>query len=91
MIARLIAFLIVLYALGFALYAVTLGDPAADDAPKVDAIVVITGGKGRIEHAASLLADGKGKMSRATHCPASRPPSKPALCSSTRSPRSSLK
>ena len=61
MIARFLAFLLVLYALGFALFAVTLGTPAAADTPKVDAIVVITGGKGRIEHAASLLADGKGK------------------------------
>ena len=61
MIARLLAFVIVLYALGFALFAVTLGTPAPTDAPKVDAIVVITGGKGRIEHATSLLADGKGK------------------------------
>ena len=61
MIARLIAFLSVLYVLGFALFAVTLGTPAPGDTRKVDAIVVITGGKGRIEHAASLLADGKGK------------------------------
>ena len=61
MIARLLAFLIVIYALGFALFAVTLGMPAAVDSPKVDAIVVITGGKGRIEHAAGLLAEGKGK------------------------------
>ena len=61
MIARLIALLSILYVLGFALFAVTLGTPAPADTPKVDAIVVITGGKGRIEHAASLLADGKGK------------------------------
>jgi uncharacterized SAM-binding protein YcdF (DUF218 family) len=61
MIARLLAFVVVLYALGFALFAVTLGSPAPADTPKVDAIVVITGGKGRIEHAASLLADGQGK------------------------------
>jgi uncharacterized SAM-binding protein YcdF (DUF218 family) len=61
MIARLLSFLVILYALGFALFAVTLGEPAAADAPDVDAIVVITGGKGRIEHGASLLADGKGK------------------------------
>jgi uncharacterized SAM-binding protein YcdF (DUF218 family) len=61
MIARLLAFLAILYALGFALFAVTLGTPAARDTPKVDAIVVITGGKGRIEYAASLLAEGKAK------------------------------
>ncbi len=61
MIARLLSFLAIFYALGFALFAITLGRPAPDDAPKADAIVVITGGKGRIEHAAGLLADGKGK------------------------------
>ena len=60
MIARLLAFLAILYVLGFALFAVTLGAPAPEDSAKVDAIVAITGGKGRIEHAASLLADGKG-------------------------------
>jgi uncharacterized SAM-binding protein YcdF (DUF218 family) len=61
MIARLLSFLAILYVLGFALFGVTLGRPAPKGAPKVDAIVVITGGKGRIEHAAALLADGKGK------------------------------
>lgn len=61
MIARLLAFIAILYVLGFALFAVTLGRPAPKGAPRSDAIVVITGGKGRIEHAASLLADGKGK------------------------------
>ncbi len=61
MIARILAFVAIFYILGFALFAVTLGQPAAADTAKVDAIIVITGGKGRIEHAASLLADGKGK------------------------------
>jgi uncharacterized SAM-binding protein YcdF (DUF218 family) len=61
MIARLLAFAAILYVLGFALFAVTLGEPAAADAPNVDAIVAITGGKGRIEHAAELLAEGKAR------------------------------
>lgn len=61
MIARVLAFLAILYGLGFALFAVTLGEPAAAEAPRVDAIVVITGGKGRIEHATSLLGQGKGR------------------------------
>lgn len=61
MIARLLAFLAILYALGFALFAVTLAKPAAADAPRADAIIAITGGKGRIEQAARLLAQGKGK------------------------------
>jgi len=61
MIARFLAFLAILYVLGFALFAVTLGKPARGDAPGVDAIVAITGGKGRIERGAALLAEGKGK------------------------------
>ena len=61
MIARAIAFVAIIYGLGFALFAVTLGEPAAADSPKVDAIVVITGGKGRIEHATDLLGQGQGK------------------------------
>ncbi|MCL6741630.1 YdcF family protein [Sphingomonas sp. RB56-2] len=61
MIARALAFLAILYVLGFALFAVTLGDPAPADSPNVDAIVAITGGKGRIEHGAKLLAEGKGR------------------------------
>ena len=61
MITRLLAFLAVLYGLGFALFAVTLGRPAPGDTPNVDAIVAITGGKGRIEHASVLLATGKAK------------------------------
>ena len=61
MIARVLAFVAILYVLGFALFAVTLGDPAPADTSKVDAIVAITGGKGRIEHAAELMAEGKAK------------------------------
>lgn len=61
MIARVLAFLAIFYALGFALFAVTLAGPADDDAPRADAIIAITGGKGRIEHGARLLAEGKGK------------------------------
>ena len=61
MIARFLAFVAILYVLAFALFAVTLGRPAPGDTPRVDAIVVITGGKGRIEQAAKLLAEGKAK------------------------------
>ena len=61
MIARFLAFLAILYGLGFALFAVTLGRPAESATPKVDGIVVITGGPGRIEHATNLLAEGKGE------------------------------
>jgi uncharacterized SAM-binding protein YcdF (DUF218 family) len=61
MILRFLSFLAILYGLGFALFAVTLGTPAGADTPKVDAIIVITGGKGRIEHGVDLIAKGKGK------------------------------
>ena len=61
MIARFAAFLLILYALGFALFAVTLGAPAPAGAPKVHAIVVITGGHGRIERGVELLAAGAGE------------------------------
>ena len=61
MIARLLAFVAILYGLGFALFAVTLGTPADADTPRVDAIIAITGGKGRIEHGVKLLAEGRAK------------------------------
>ncbi len=61
MIARLASFLLILWALGFAMFAVTLGEPARDDVKSTQAIVVLTGGKFRIEHAAKLLGQGKGE------------------------------
>jgi uncharacterized SAM-binding protein YcdF (DUF218 family) len=60
MIARAAAFVLLIYALGFALFAVTLGRPAHAGV-KADAIVVLTGGGRRIEHAGDLLANGQGK------------------------------
>ena len=61
MIARLGAFVLLLYALGFALFAVTLGGPADADTPPTQAIVVLTGGKGRIERGVAMLASGEGQ------------------------------
>ena len=61
MIVRFGSLLLILYALGFLLFGVTLGAPAPIDAPKTDAIVVITGGGGRIEHAVDVLGKGQGK------------------------------
>ncbi len=58
MIARLASFVVILWALGFALFCVTLGKPAGATV-KTQAIVALTGGKGRIEHAAKLLGEGK--------------------------------
>ena len=55
MILRIFSFLVMLWALGFALFALTLPRPAADDR-QTDAIVVLTGGKGRLERGVALLA-----------------------------------
>lgn len=57
MIARFAAFVIVLYALGFVLFAVTLGRPA--DAPRTEAAVVLTGGGGRIERGIEVVRQGR--------------------------------
>jgi len=57
MIARFLSFLVLLYALGFILFGVTLGRPANAD-QRTDATIVITGGAGRIEQAMEVLADG---------------------------------
>jgi uncharacterized SAM-binding protein YcdF (DUF218 family) len=61
MIARFLAFLLLLYALGFVLFAFTLGTPAPPSARSTDAVVVLTGGAGRIEHAIEVLVAGKAK------------------------------
>ena len=61
MIARFAAFLLIVYLLGFALFAVTLGQPAAAGSPTTQAIVVLTGGTGRIERGVRLLAAGEGQ------------------------------
>ena len=59
MILRLTALLVLLYALGFALFAVTLGSPAPPG--KTDAIIVLTGGKGRLERGIAALKRGEAK------------------------------
>lgn len=61
MIVRFGSLLLIAYALGFLLFGVTLASPAPRDAPPTDAIVVITGGEGRIEQAMDMLAQRKGK------------------------------
>ncbi len=59
MILRLTAIPLLLWALGFALFAVLLPVPADDR--QTDAIVVLTGGAGRIHRGLSLLEAGKAK------------------------------
>ena len=59
MIARFASLLLLAYAIGFVLFAFTLGHPASAAAQPTDAAVVLTGAKGRIEHAIDVLEDGK--------------------------------
>jgi len=56
MISRAAALLLLLYALGFIVFAFTLGKPAPA-ASVTDAAIVLTGGPGRIEHAVEVLRD----------------------------------
>lgn len=57
MISRALAALLLAYALGYALFVVLLPGPANDQ--KTDAIVVLTGGAGRIERGLDLLQRGR--------------------------------
>ena len=59
MISRLGSLLLLVYALGFVLFAFTLGKPAKANVSAADAAVVLTGGPGRIEHAIDVLKDHK--------------------------------
>ena len=59
MILRLLAFLVLLYALGFMLFSVTLGRPS--DGRKTDAAVVLTGGAGRLEQGLEVLRKRRAK------------------------------
>jgi uncharacterized SAM-binding protein YcdF (DUF218 family) len=56
MIVRLFSIALLLYLLGFIIFSVTLGSAA--DSQRTDAVVVITGGSGRIEHGADVLGKG---------------------------------
>lgn len=57
MILRIASLLVLAWALGFALFMLTLGQPL-DPAVKADAIVVPTGGPGRIDRGIALLRAG---------------------------------
>jgi uncharacterized SAM-binding protein YcdF (DUF218 family) len=59
MIARFGSLLLLLYTLGFVLFAFTLGRPAAASSRPTDAAVVLTGGSGRLEHAVETLRQRK--------------------------------
>lgn len=59
MISRIVSLLLLLYAIGFVLFAFTLGKPAPAGARATDAAVVLTGGSGRLEHGIDVLRNGK--------------------------------
>ena len=59
MIIRFLSFVLLLYALGFMLFAVTLSGPAEDG--RTDAAVVLTGGAGRIEHGIEVVRSGQAR------------------------------
>jgi uncharacterized SAM-binding protein YcdF (DUF218 family) len=59
MIWRLGSTILLIYALGFVLFAVTLDHPAAAGSARTEAGIVLTGGDGRIEHALAILKAGK--------------------------------
>ena len=61
MIARIASLLVLLYAIGFVLFAFTLGRPAPATARPTDAAVVLTGGSGRIEHGIDVLRSRQAK------------------------------
>lgn len=61
MIIRAASLLLLAYALGFVLFAFTLGKPAPANAAATDAAVVLTGGKGRLEQGIAVLRDGKAR------------------------------
>ena len=61
MISRIVSLLVLLYAIGFVLFAFTLGKPAPAGAQASDAAVVLTGGSGRLEHGIDVLRSGKAK------------------------------
>ena len=61
MISRISAVIVLIYALGFVLFAFTLGKPAPKDTAPTDAAVVLTGASGRLEHAIEAIRDHKAK------------------------------
>jgi uncharacterized SAM-binding protein YcdF (DUF218 family) len=59
MIVRFFSILLLLYLLGFFVFAITLGSPAQGE--RTDAVVALTGGPGRIEHGIDDLSRGYAK------------------------------
>lgn len=59
MITRFLSLLLLLYLVGFVVFAFTLGHPARANAQATDAAVVLTGASGRIEHGIDVLRQRK--------------------------------
>ncbi len=59
MIRRIASLVILVWSLGFGLFTVSLPQPAG--AERTDAVVVLTGGKGRIERGLAVLEQGQAK------------------------------
>jgi uncharacterized SAM-binding protein YcdF (DUF218 family) len=57
MVRRLLSLILVIWALGFVGFAITLPQPAGDE--KSDAVVVLTGGEGRIARGLEMLGQGR--------------------------------
>ena len=69
---RLLALALIAYAIGFALFAMLLPGPAGDE--RTDAIVVLTGGSGRLDRGFDLVQRGlAGKMLISGVAPTVRP------------------
>jgi uncharacterized SAM-binding protein YcdF (DUF218 family) len=69
---RLLALALIFYAIGFALFAMLLPGPAGDE--RTDAIVVLTGGSGRLDRGFDLIQRGlAGKMLISGVAPTVRP------------------
>ena len=71
MIWRFGSAVLLLYSLGFILFAFTLGKPADSSAAATDAGIVLTGGDGRIERGVEVLRQGKIKRLLVAGRPAS--------------------
>lgn len=56
MIGRIVAFVVLVWLLGFAVFAVSLPQPV--DSVKTDAVIVLTGGEGRIDRGLEVLEKG---------------------------------
>jgi uncharacterized SAM-binding protein YcdF (DUF218 family) len=60
-ILRLLAVLTLIYGVGFVVFGLLLGRPAADVFEKTDAAIVLTGGEGRLERGLAVLRAGGAK------------------------------